>query len=134
MPRPRTPTNLLILNGGLAHDKKRYANRTTEPVPSGDIGPAPKHLSPAQKAIWKELLKQVPDGVLTNADRIIFELACRLTHKMRTEEFTSSNAAQLVSCLSRLGLSPADRSKVQVDPSKGQQALPPSPFLKFAPQ
>jgi phage terminase small subunit len=132
MPKPRKPTALLLLNGGLAHDKKRYANRTAEPVPSGELGPAPRHFNAELKAIWNELVKQIPAGVLTCADRIILELACRLTNKMRTEEFTSSNAAQLVSCLSRLGLTPADRSKVQVDPSKGKQALPPSPFAKFA--
>lgn len=131
MPRPRTPTSLLVLNGGLAHDKKRYQNRTAEPVPAGDLGPAPKHFDKPLKAIWKELVEQVPPGVLTIADRVILELACRLTLKMRTQEFTSSNAAQLVSCLSRLAMTPADRSKTQVDSALGKQALPPSPFAKF---
>jgi len=132
MPTPRKPTALLLLNGGLNHDKKRYQNRTAEPVPAGDLGPPPKHFSAALKAVWKELAKQIPPGVLTIADRVILELACRLTLKMRTEEFTSSNAAQLVSCLSRLAMTPADRSKTQVAPTATNSALPPSPFAKFA--
>lgn len=131
MPTPKKPTNLLVLSGSVAHDPKRYANRTTEPKPTGVLGPAPKHFDAAHKLIWKEVIKSVPPGVLTNSDRIVVELTCRLTYKMRFGELTSSNAAQLVSCLSRLAMTPADRSRVNVTPGHGDPLVAASPFAKF---
>jgi phage terminase small subunit len=123
----------LKLTGALDHDKKRYSNRTSEPVPTGDLGPAPKHFDAALKLIWKEVVKQIPPDVLTNADRLVVELTCRLTQKLRSGELTASLSAQLVSCMSRLAMTPADRPKVQVAPTGSNSALPPSPFAKFAP-
>lgn len=132
MPRPRTPTAVLALNGGLAHDPKRYANRTAEPVRSGELGPAPESFDDDLLAIWDEIVGDIPDGVLTNADRVIVELAVRLTKKMRDGDLNAALAAQLVSCLSRLAMTPSDRSKVQVVPGKVDPAIPPSPFAAFA--
>jgi hypothetical protein len=114
------------------HDKKRYANRTREPKPTGALGSAPKHFDEPLRQIWKEVVKSIPPGVLTNSDRIILELACRLTYKMRAGDLTSSNAAQLVSCLSRLAMTPADRSRVNLAPDQGNKLVPDSPFAQFA--
>ena len=133
MPAPRKATSVLAISCSIEHDKKRYANRTSEPKPTGALGPAPKHFDAELKAIWKELVRQIPPGVLMNSDRLILELTCRLTFQMRFGvEFTSSNAAQLVSCLSRLAMTPSDRSRVNLAPGKGDPALAPSPFGKFA--
>ena len=134
MPRPRTSTAKLKLTGALDHDRKRYANRTAEPTPTGDLGPAPKHFDAALKLIWKEVVKQIPDDVLTSADRLVVELTCRLTQKMRSGELTSSMAAQLMSCMSRLAMTPADRPKIQVTPTGKNSAIAESPFAKFAPK
>jgi hypothetical protein len=131
MPRRRTPTRILEMTGALAHDRKRYANRTAEPVPAGELGEAPEPFDKNLKLIWNEMVAQVPEGVLTNADRVILELAVRLTAKMRKGELTAAVAAQLVSCLSRLAMTPSDRSKVQVTPDKANPAIPPSPFAQF---
>jgi phage terminase small subunit len=132
MGRPRKPTSLLILNGSIDHDKKRYANRTLEPKPEGKLGTVPKYFSEDLKDIWRELTKQVPDGVLTGADRIILELTCRLTAKMREGSISTGETAQLISCLSRLGLTPADRSKVNINPDDANRLVPESKFAKFA--
>ena len=134
MPTPRKSTAALKLSGALAHNPKRYANRTSEPVPTGDLGPAPKHFDAALKLVWKEVVKQIPPEVLTTADRLVVELTCRLTQKMRSGEFTASLSAQLVSCMSRLAMTPADRPKCQIDPTKSKLVVLDSPFAKFAPQ
>jgi len=133
MPAPRKATSILMNSGSIDHDKKRYANRTSEPKPKGALGSAPKHFTPELLVIWKELVRQIPPGVLKNSDRIILELTCRLTYQMRYGvEFTSSNAAQLVSCLSRLAMTPSDRSRVNLAPEHGDPAVAASPFKKFA--
>ena len=132
MPAPRKATSVLAKSGSISHDKKRYANRTSEPKPTGTIGSVPKHFNGALKAVWKELVRQIPPGVLTNADRLILELTCHLTLKMRAGNLISSDAAQLVSCLSRLAMTPSDRSRVNLAPLKGDPAVAASPFLKFA--
>jgi phage terminase small subunit len=132
MAAPRKPTNLLLLSGSIAHDKKRYASRTKEPKPNGELGKPPKSLCPELKEAWKEVVKSVPEGVLTSADRIIVELASRLTLKMREGTISTGETAQLISCLSRLGLTPADRSRVSVDPSKATSLMPGNRFTKFA--
>ena len=132
MPAHRKPTNLLLINGSINHDKKRYANRTTEPKPKGKIGAPAKKLSSELKDAWKELVKLVPPGVLTSADRIILELTATLTVKMRSGLMSTGETTQLISCLARLGLTPADRSRVNVDPSQGGALVPESKFAKFA--
>lgn len=132
MPRHRKPTNLLLLNGAIDHDPKRYANRTQEPKPTGDLGAPPAHFEEQLTQIWNELVEQVPPGVLTSADRFILEITCSLTLKMRNLTISTGETTQLISCLGRLGLTPADRSRVTVDPSVSTPLIPESKFAKFA--
>lgn len=121
MPRPRTPTPLLEATGALKHDPKRYADRANEPRPTEPLGKAPNHLSPAQKKVWKELAAIAPAGVLTNADRWIVETTVILMTKIRSGSFTSTDTGQLRQCLASLGLTPADRSRVSVEPTKNTE-------------
>ncbi len=134
MGRSRKPTNLLVLNGSVDHDKKRYANRMTEPKPSGKLGAPPKHLPDEFIFLFMVVVISTPAGVLTSADRIIVELTARLTVKMRTGLISTGETTQLISCLSRLGLTPADRSRVNTDPSQvpNSPLVPQSPFAQFA--
>jgi len=116
MGRLPASTAKLALNGGLQHDPKRYANRTAEPVPSGPIGNPPKDFSPALKSIWKELKSQSPPGVLTNSERLILEVLCRLVDKLRQGTISTGETSQLLNCLARLGMTPTDRVRVQLVP------------------
>lgn len=129
MPRPRTPTALLEASGQLAHDPKRHAHRANEPQPTEPLGKAPNHLCASQKRIWKELAAIAPAGVLTNADRWIVETTVILMTKIRSGSFTSTDIGQLRTCLASLGLTPADRSRVSVEPTKTQD--PDDPWSKF---
>jgi hypothetical protein len=114
MPKPRTPTTLLALNGGLKHDPGRYENRLNEPQPDAELGDPPVHFDAEQKAVWNEVVDMVPAGVLTKADRIVLELAVIQLVLVRSGEATSSDKTNLLACLSRMALTPADRSRVQV--------------------
>jgi len=117
MGRLPASTMQLTLNGGLKHDPQRYAGRQAEPIPSGPIGNPPKDFSPALKSIWKELKSQSPPGVLTNSERLILEILCRLTLKLRQGTITTGETSQLIACIARLGLTPTDRVRVHVVPT-----------------
>ena len=119
MGRPRTPTKLLQLNGAFKNHPER--KRKNEPIPSGEIGKPPKHFNKAKypkalKAVWKEVVKITPDGVLTSADAIHLEVICHLIVEYRAApvDFTAAKLTRLESMIGKLGLNPSDRSKVVV--------------------
>ena len=103
---------MLEATGALAHDAKRYAHRASEPKPTDPLGPAPKHFSKGQKAVWKEVATTAPSNVLKNTDRWVVELAAVLMTKIRSGNYTSSDVGHLRSCLASMGMTPADRSRV----------------------
>ncbi len=71
MARLRNPTAELERSGGFeVHPEQRRACKD-EPVPAGPLGNHPEHLTDGQKAVWRELVGQVPDGVVTIADRFL---------------------------------------------------------------
>lgn len=116
MPRPRKPTTLLALSGGLDKNPGRYADRALEPVEQRALGDAPGHLEAPQRAAWAEIERISPEGVLTHADRLIVELAAVLLAKFRRagELMPLAEVTRLQSILGELGLTPATRSKVTV--------------------
>jgi hypothetical protein len=117
MGRLPASTAQLALNGGLKHDPKRYANRGTEPVPSGPIGNPSSHFCPALKTIWKELKSQSLPNTLGSSERLILEVMCRLTLKMRGNTISTGETSRLIGCLCRLGMTPTDRPRVQILPT-----------------
>lgn len=124
MGKHRTPTNILELRGSFQHDPQR--RRPDEPIPAGDLGQAPRHLTAAQRRVWRELAEIVPPGVLGDSDRWIVEIAARLMAKLRDAgELGPGQLAQLVGCLARLGMTPADRSRIGTKPKS-----PENPFTR----
>jgi hypothetical protein len=123
MGRPRKPSKLLELTGAYKKDPKR---RRAEPVAAGVLGEAPGYFSGGLREIWQELEAAAPAGVLTNADRWLVELACALMFKLRTDGLTpgvgmtGAELSQLVACLARMGMTPADRSRVGVGNKKAE--------------
>ena len=115
MGRPRTPTNVLILKGAFKKDPQR---KRVDPKTNGPIGFAPRHLSAAEKKIWRELIKIMPVGIVTCAERIALEEMCYLIHEMRTEleYMTDGRRSLLRSYLGQFGMTPADRAKINVPP------------------
>jgi hypothetical protein len=114
MARPRTPSAILELKGAFKKDPQRKEQRSQEPRPQGIIGDPPLFFDVERASIWHEIISQVPDGVLTNADRIILELTCSLVHGLRQGSSERGDLSLLKSCLASLGMTPADRSKISV--------------------
>ena len=109
MPRPKTPQQVARITGADLKDPKRYAGRTDPVVPG--VGAAPARLSAEQRATWAEFADDLP--WLRRSDRVLLELACRLTTRMQTDpDMGIAALAQLRLCLSAMGATPTDRSKV----------------------
>ncbi len=126
MPRPRKPTKLLAIQGGLR--ATRHRDREHEPEIIEPLGGPPEGWPIAAKLLWAELSNLIPPGVATKADRLTFELLCRLVGNMREgpEGLTAALAGQIRATCGLFGMSPADRSRVSAPRSPGQ-----NPFKKF---
>ena len=112
MPRPRKPTKLLAIQGGLR--TTRHRDRADEPEVIEPLGGPPEAWPVAAKLMWAELSNYVPAGVARKADRVMFEVLLRLVAKMREgpEAMTPALAAQIRTACACFGMSPADRSRV----------------------
>jgi phage terminase small subunit len=115
---------MLERSGAFDHDPQRREARENEPVPAGPLGEPPEYLTETQKAIWHELAEQVPAGVLTIADRILVEITVKLIARLRdpNERLKAAETNQIIACLARMGLTPADRSKISAKPKHREQA------------
>jgi hypothetical protein len=60
--------------------------------------------------------------VLTNADRWTVEIACVLMARQRAGTITSSDLGKLIALMSRMAMTPADRSRVGVEPAAKDEA------------
>ena len=120
MSRPRTATNILERTGAFKQSPAR--KRPKEPKGKGQFPKAaPKHLSADQKAMWRDIVKRVPDGVLTNSDVYLVEICAVLMVQFRElgpKEMGSSLMTRLSSELKQLGLSPSARASLQIEPDK----------------
>ncbi|WP_440221847.1 hypothetical protein ACQQ2N_12190 [Dokdonella sp. MW10] len=124
MARPRTATNVLELKGAFKKNPKRAKDRKDEPVALGDIGPPPAKLKANVRRCWDEIVGLCHAGTLCPADRLIVEHAARLLAQLRAEGWLvhPTILIRFEASLGKLGLTPADRSKVQVKkaPPKNQ--------------
>lgn len=129
MPRPRKPTAVLELVGAFKHDPQRRRAREGEPVPTGDVGDAPAHLPEPVATCWREIAALAHPGSLCTADRLVLEHGAQLLARLRASAWQVHPTLLLrwESFLSRMGLTPADRSRVQV----ALKTRAPSPLDKF---
>jgi phage terminase small subunit len=126
--RPRTPTNILHLNGAMKRNPGRYNERAHEPKPSGEIGDPPAWMDEAHANCWRDIVADAPPGVLSNADRGLLTLMVPLRlHSEGGDPYVSEDGkihetirvyndkrlALLLRCYTELGFTPASRSKVQ---------------------
>jgi len=116
MGRPRKPTAVLELTGAFQKDPQR--RRDHEPKPQGPIGDPPADFDDVLMVLWRELLGMVPAGVLAVADRWLLELTCRTMREVKRGHALAAEKNLLLSCLSRMGLTPADRSRIAVPKEK----------------
>jgi hypothetical protein len=130
MPRARKPTNVLELKGAFKKDPQRAAARAGEPKADGSVGEPPMHLTPAARMVWVELTSMAHKGTLCAADRLFMEYAVKvvMTMRRRKASIDPKIGVRFEAVIARLGMSPADRSKVSVLPSKPDA----DPYAEFA--
>jgi hypothetical protein len=104
------------MRGAYANHPERRADRAGEPRPTEPLGKAPGYMTAAQKKIWKEIEGMVVPGLLTKQDRFVVELATVLLAKIRSAEAKPQEISTFTALLGKMGMSPADRSKVSVTP------------------
>ncbi|MEY3371720.1 MAG: hypothetical protein RLZZ537_188 [Pseudomonadota bacterium] len=129
MPR-KTPTNVLELRGSFKKHPERRAARANEPKPTGSIGDPPEHLKPQEQDLWREIVGIVAPGVLANSDRLVLEITSVLMAEFRilgTAGMTDGRLSRLSALLGQLGMTPADRARVNV-PMKAKAV---NPFTDF---
>jgi len=114
MSRPRTPTGILENRGAYINHPERAQERADEPIPTADLPiEPPAFLSKFQKIVWTEFVRLIPKGVAGDCDLPFIVTAVKLYAKVRRGSFKGTDVSQLLTCLSRLGMTPADRSRVK---------------------
>ena len=133
MPRPRKPTAVLELVGAFKHNPDRAAARKDEPAVTGEIGEPPEHLSDAVKACWREIVGLAHEGTLGAGERLVMEHGAQLLAQLRADDWQVHPTIMLryETFLGKLGLTPADRSRVQA-PKKAAAASPLDRFKRPA--
>lgn len=114
MARPRKPTNVLKITGAAQAHPERIRARAEEPIDDRPLGPPPEWLRPDQKVAWLEIERLAP--WLAQADRLAVEVTAVLlvTFRVAQSSMTPALVTRLEAMLGRLGLTPADRSKVTI--------------------
>jgi hypothetical protein len=114
MPARRKSLATLQLLGSTKAHPSRYADRVDLASCPDGIGNPPAHISIARKNIWAEVIAQLPEGHLQSADRFLLEVVTGLMSRQRNRRslITKGEVSLLINALSKLGLTPVDRSRV----------------------
>jgi hypothetical protein len=118
MGRPKTPLDQLDPRSVAKH-KGRIEARLASPKPRGVLGRPSLWLTAAEKKIWKKLVKDAP-AQLGESDRCLLEITVTLKAKLEDHTIENAQVTQLISCLSKLGMIPADR-RPTADPKKKEE-------------
>lgn len=126
MPRHTQPREVAELKGQTRVHPERYAKHV--PKAAFALGQPPEYMSGEAKAVWFELETYALQGVLTCAERPLFEVVSNLLADFRRgpDEFPTARIGHLISALGRLGMSPADRQKLGTSKSADE-----NPFDSF---
>lgn len=109
MARPRLPAAVAAATGADKRSPGRFKDRATPK--HKPLGAPPRGFDAHQKAAWASFVDEMP--WLSRSDRMIVELASRLRSAMENDpQFPMAGFAQLRMCLSSMGGTPADRTKV----------------------
>lgn len=93
---------------------------TTVPKSRQSLGDCPGWFDDYAKEFWTHVVACAPRNVLTGMDREILSVACELHSLWRTkgiEAVPAAKIALLISCCARLGMSPADRTRLGTNES-----------------
>lgn len=137
MGRPRKPTAQHELNGSFDKHPERKAERALEPKPDGPLGPPPDcfksddYTGKRMLILWNEIISEAPPGVLTMSDRKHVEMTTRLLFKIRHGNPRPGDFTALEKALGKMGMNPADRSKVSIVPNNSVPTNAPSQRKTF---
>jgi hypothetical protein len=111
MPRPRTPVaKAKVLAADQLHPG-RHANRKAPKSPN--LGKPSTHLTGGAVTAWEAFRRELP--WLTEADRTLVEVASNLRGRLIDGDEVGVNALSLLQvCLSKLGATPTDQSKISM--------------------
>ena len=139
--RKPKPTHIKLLTGNPGN---RKINRK-EPKAAAGIRSCPSYLNRAAKAEWKRVMKEAPEGLLTELDRPVLAMYCQnvariaeLETIVEAEGFTFMSEKGYIcqrpemgmlknlqtiqkGLCAELGFSPSSRSKVSVVPKKKEE-------------
>ncbi len=119
MARPRLPTNVHELKGTGKVHPERMRERENEPKDDRDLGKAPGWLDAEEKKAWKEITDHAIPGVLKKVDALSVAMAAQLLAKCKAREASGQEQNLLYRYLAQFGMTPADRSKIQLPQSGG---------------
>ena len=120
MSRPRLPAKVAEATGADGKNPGRFKGRSSPKV--DPLGAAPRGFTQEQREAWAQFADEMP--WLGKSDRTVVEVASRLRAAMKADPlFPMAGFAQLRMCLSSMGGTPSDRTKVaapneeEADPS-----------------
>ncbi len=118
MTKHRVSSRIQALQAGYKKNPARENKQEPEIESLSELD-TPKRLSDNEASCFNALLGTMPPGVYTKAEIPLLELTARLMSESQLdwEGFSSAKVGHLYRCLSLLGLSPGDRTKL-VDPAK----------------
>lgn len=123
MPNIRKPTSVHRLQG--TYRPSRHNERTNEPICANPLGKPPSELNKVEKKYFNQIANESITGVLGEADRIAVSLAAKLMALIHSPEgATAAQTAQLIKLLSQFGMTPADRSKIDIPKPKSTEPNP----------
>lgn len=119
MARPRTPRAKAAVEARDKKDPGRFKNRK-EPKVAAGIGPAPAWMKPEQKKVWDKFAAELP---WLNASHVaLLEIATVQRARLVAGEDVGVQALGLLrQCLSQMGATPADASKITVPDDEGEK-------------
>ena len=122
------PLEIAKLKGAVKHDPQRY--RGVPDGRPGGLGAPPDYLKSSVKAMWYEILDMIPENITTASDRHVIEVFANLMVEYRKdpESFAVGKYPALMRAMEVLGLSPAARRKIAVNPKPKENS-----FAEFLP-
>ncbi|MEM6413187.1 MAG: hypothetical protein AAF720_00835 [Pseudomonadota bacterium] len=109
MANPRVPTAKAEVTGRTLQNPGRFKNRSKPKV--RPLGAPYKRMSDEEQEIWAEYASEF--SWLNSSDRKILAIACRLTARFWNDpDMPVAALAQLRMCLSAMGGTPSDLSKI----------------------
>lgn len=116
MSKPRTPSNVLELRGTFKKNPARGRARANEPKGLPPLSRVvPPTLSELEALCWQDIVSTIAPGVAVATDSLFIEYAAKTLAAWRySETYDPRVGVRWESICGRLGLTPADRSRVSV--------------------